>query len=337
MALTCRFGAIRPYPRRGWAPPSPSEKTGSLPAPRRDVVKVQRVTGQESRIVDSSSASARGETWSLYKRDALEAMREMPDNSFDLAIADPPYGASTTASWRLPADHGLNGFGGRWRLADHEWDTGSSPQDSLETVLAWLVELKRLVSPTGSIWIHGTYHNSGFVNVACQLLGLEIINEVVWYKRNSFPNLSGRRLTASHETLLWVHTGGRDRQYRFNYEAAKAASFSEDNLKYAGKQLRTVWDIPNNKTREERAFGSHPTQKPLRLVNRIFMVAGTPNGRALVPFAGSGSEMVAALDHDMSATGFEIEDDYFDLAIQRLKAAESQIAKQERLQLVEPQ
>ena len=53
------------------------------------------------------------------------------------------------------------------------------------------------------MWVHGTYHSAGITNVTMQMLDIEIINEIVWYKRNSFPNLAGRRLTASHETILW--------------------------------------------------------------------------------------------------------------------------------------
>jgi site-specific DNA-methyltransferase (adenine-specific) len=199
----------------------------------------------------------------LYLQDVLEGVSNLPDNSFDLAIADPPYGASTNATWKIDNGHDLDGFGGAWKLASHNWDMFNG-LDGFEFTLSWLNELKRLVKPTGSIWIHSTYHNSGIVNVACQILGLEIINEVVWYKRNAFPNLSGRRLTASHETILWVHTGENKREYYFNYESVKAASFKEDKLKEPGKQLRTVWDIPNNKKPIELDFGKHPTQKPLR-------------------------------------------------------------------------
>jgi site-specific DNA-methyltransferase (adenine-specific) len=65
---------------------------------------------------------------------------------------------------------------------------------------------------------------------------LEIINEIVWYKRNAFPNLSARRLTASHETILWVHTGENSREYYFNYEAVKKALFPEVKLKEEGTQ-----------------------------------------------------------------------------------------------------
>ncbi len=256
----------------------------------------------------------------LILGDALVVLPTMPDASFDLAIADPPYGASTQAAWKLQANHELPRFGGGWQLANHDWDLLTA-DDSFRFTLAWLAELRRLVRPTGSIWIHATYHNAGFVNVACQLLGIEIINEVVWFKRNAFPNLSGRRLTASHESLLWVHTGEKRRDYHFNYEAVKEATFDGDALKAAGKQLRTVWDIPNNKTKAERQLGGHPTQKPLRLTDRLFLVAGKPGGSVLVPFMGSGTEMVAALGHEMRPTGIEIEREWFDLACSRTEDA----------------
>ena len=256
------------------------------------------------------------ENINLILQDAIEGMSEMPDNSFDLAICDPPYGASTKANWNYDENKKLNGFGGNWQLANHEWDllTGN---EIFTSTLSWLRALQRLVKPTGSIWIHSTYHNSGFVNVCCQLLGLEIINEVVWYKRNAFPNLSARRLTASHETILWVHTGKNERKYLFNYEAAKKAKFESDFLKEPDKQLRTVWDIPNNKNKEELLFGTHPTQKPLRVSERLLMVSGLKGGRLLIPFAGSGTEMLAGLKYKMHVTGFEVNEEYFDLAKKR--------------------
>ena len=255
----------------------------------------------------------------LIQAEAVATMRhELPD-SFDLAIADPPYGASTEADWKLERGHRLPGMGGRWKLADHEWDMFRGI-DGFEFTVAWLSELKRLVKPTGSIWLHGTYHNIGWLNVACQLLNIEIINEVVWFKRNAFPNLAARRLTASHESLLWCHTGGNKREYRFNYDDVKAATFPEDSLKIPGKQMRTVWDIPNNKAKDELRYGQHPTQKPLRLLERMLVIAGVKGGSCLVPFMGSGSEMIACLRWGMKPTGIEHDAAFFDISAARVKA-----------------
>lgn len=260
---------------------------------------------------------------SIYLADAITGMAALPDNSFDLAIVDPPYGASTKATWSLPENHNLSGFGGAWKLASHEWDRLNG-HSSFNFTLNWLHQVKRLVRPTGSLWIHATYHNSGIVNVACQMLGLEIINEVVWFKRNAFPNLARRRLTASHETLLWVHTGGQKRHYRFNYKDVKNAFFPGDRLKEQGKQLRTVWDIPNNKDADERAFGRHPTQKPLRLTERMLLIAGLKGGKLLVPFLGSGTEVIAGLRYGMESIGFEVDPNFFEIACKRIRLELSQ-------------
>lgn len=249
----------------------------------------------------------------LIKGDIVDVLSSLPNQSFDLAIADPPYGVYSKHPWKLPEGHGLPGFGGEWKIASHAWDRVSALA-GFDWTLSWLAELRRLVKPTGSIWLHGTYHNIGLLNIGCQLLDLEIINDVVWLKRNAFPNLSCRRLTASHESMLWVHTGGKARKYRFNYDRVKSASFNGDSLKSAGTQLRTVWDIPNNKTREEIERGGHPTQKPLRLLERMIMVSGTPGGRVLVPFLGSGSAAVAAIRQSMAPVGIENDGTYFEKA-----------------------
>ena len=205
------------------------------------------------------------DTFELYLEDALKGMAEMSDKSFDLAICDPPYGAATKQTGIMQVRIKLNGFGGNWKLNSEEWDllTGN---EIFKSSYLWLKELKRLVKPTGSIWIHSTYHNSGFVNVVCQLLGLEIINEVAWYKRNALHNLSARRLTASHETIFGYIQAEINVQYNFNYDDVKKAKFAGDNLKEADKQLRTVWDIPNNKNKDELKFGTHPHKNPLELL-----------------------------------------------------------------------
>jgi site-specific DNA-methyltransferase (adenine-specific) len=254
----------------------------------------------------------------IIQKDAIQSLEELDANSFDLAICDPPYGAATSKSWNYNGEKKVKGFGGDWKLNSEVWDSLSSNENFTMTY-SWLKELKRIIKPTGSIWIHATYHNAGFVNVACQLLGLEIINEITWFKRNAFPNLSKRRLTASHETIFWVHTGGeKNRKYRFNYDDVKNASFDGDQFKNAGKQMRTVWDIPNNKTKEELALGKHPTQKPLRVSERLLMISGLKGGKLLVPFSGSGTEILAGINYGMECLGYEIEDEYFELAKSRI-------------------
>lgn len=253
----------------------------------------------------------------VVQTDVLEALPNIPDNSFDLAIADPPYNLSKGNHWQWDNSVELSGFGGNWSKVMENWDN-MPLLEYFQFTLEWVRQLKRIVKPTGSLWIHGTYHNIGLVNFILQILEIEIINEVIWFKRNSFPNLSCRRLTASHETIIWAHTG-RKREYHFGYEKIKQADFPEDNLHKTGKQMRTVWDIPNNKQKEEYKFGKHPAQKPLRLLRRMLMISAKKGQVCLIPFAGVGSECVVCIEHGLQFLAFEKDRTYAAAARKRAK------------------
>lgn len=254
--------------------------------------------------------------------DCLEGMKNMPDNSVDLVIADPPYNLSKGAEWKWDNSVVLKGMGGNWNKVMVDWDNMSF-EDYWNFTIQWISEVKRILKPSGSIWIFGTYHNMGIINVICQMLEVEIINEIVWFKRNAFPNLSGRRFTASHETILWAHSGGKKRQYYYDYEYTKNTDFPEDQIKQVGKQMRTVWDIPNNKSRDELAYGKHPTQKPIRLLKRMILSSTKEGDLVFTPFSGSGSECVAAKMTGRKYCGFELNEEYYNISLERLKNCES--------------
>lgn len=254
----------------------------------------------------------------IHNENCITGMKKMPDNSIDLIIADPPYNLSKGGTWKWDNSVKIEGMGGNWNKVMENWDDMTFEQYWVFTE-SWLNQAKRILKPSGSMWIFGTYHNMGVINVICQKMGIEIINEVVWYKRNAFPNLSGRRLTASHETILWCHSGGKKRDYYFDYEYSKNAVFPEDKLKSPGKQMRTVWDIPNNKEKGESLFGKHSTQKPLRVIRRIIMSSSKKGDVCLSPFSGVGSECVAAKESGRDYIGFEVEKEYYDISVKRLE------------------
>lgn len=289
-----------------------------------DIIKAQESTPQiaapeqETLFSKSRSNNEKLPLNTITCDDSIELMKKMPADSVDLVIADPPYNLSKGNSWSWKGNKSLPGFGGAWNKTKETWDN-MPLNDYLSFTVAWLSEVKRLLKSSGSIWVFGTYHNIGIINIAFQLLGIEIINEVVWYKRNSFPNLSGRRLTASHETLLWGHVGGKKRKYHFNYKKSKDFFSPSDKLKAHGKQMRTVWDIPNNKNREELKYGKHPTQKPLSICRRIILLSSKEDDVVFSPFAGVGSECLASKILNRQYVGIEKEKSYVEIAQKRLK------------------
>ena len=245
----------------------------------------------------------------IINGECIAEMQKLPDSCIDLIIADPPYNLSKGGEWKWDNSVELKGMGGDWNKVMQEWDDFTL-ESYMTFTKSWLSEAQRILKPTGSMWIFGTYHNIGVINVMCQMLGIEIINEVIWYKKNAFPNLAGRRLTASHETILWCNKGGKKREYYFDYEYSKSGDFSYDGLKAPGKQMRTVWDISNNKEKCELEYGKHPTQKPIRILKRMIKLASREGDIMLTPFSGSGSECVAAKIMGRKYIGIELDNSF---------------------------
>jgi site-specific DNA-methyltransferase (adenine-specific) len=254
----------------------------------------------------------------IYSMSCIDGMKKLGANSIDFVIADPPYNLSKGNALNWKGDIKNIGFGGQWIKTMEDWDTMPLMKYAEFTFL-WLSEVKRILKPSGSFWIFGTYHNIGIINFTLQILEMEIINDIIWFKRNAFPQLSKRRFTASHETIIWGHTGtSKKRDYYFNYDYTKNIDFPEDLIKNPGKQMRTVWDIPNNKKKEEIQYGKHPTQKPIRIIERILNSTTKENWAGLIPFAGVGSECVACSQNNRNFIGFEINNEYIQIANKRL-------------------
>lgn len=189
------------------------------------------------------------------------------------------------------------------------WDRLSSAQDMHEFNLAWLGECRRLLKPTGAIWVTGTSHNIHSVGYALQTLGFKILNDIAWLKTNPPPNLSCRYFTHATETIIWAR---RDSQakHKFNYAEMKRAN--------AGKQMQSLWRIAAPGTREKR-YGKHPTQKPEALLERI-LTASTDAGDLVVdPFCGSGTTAVVCARLRRRFAGFELEASYLRVAVKRIK------------------
>jgi DNA modification methylase len=249
----------------------------------------------------------------LHNDDCITVMKELEDRSVDLIIADPPY------KLEMPNKTGVDGLlkGKRIKLVNEDWD-----KFTLDSYIAftenWLREAFRVVKPTGSVFIFGSYHNIGLVNFVLQKNNWMIINDIAWYKRNAVPNLACRRLTASYESILW---SASSKKYTFNYDDMKNGTFSEDKLKAPGKQMRNVWDIPTNGSENV----GHPTQKPVKLYERIIQMACSKEANAVVldPFGGSGTLAVAASNLGIDSMLIEMNSTYTDIILKRIADAPS--------------
>ena len=82
--------------------------------------------------------------------------------------------------------------------------------------------------------------------------------------------------------------------------------------------MRNLWEISPPQPKE-KIHGKHPTQKPLKLLERILLASTNEEDVVLDPFNGSGSTGVAALRLGRKYIGIEISEEYLDLTINRLE------------------
>jgi site-specific DNA-methyltransferase (adenine-specific) len=146
-----------------------------------------------------------------------------------------------------------------------------------------------------------------------------VINEIIWFKPNGAPALAGRNFTASHETIIWA-SKGKSVKHTFNYRESREWNDPSDQLLRAGKQMRSVWSIPNTPKRE-KVYGAHPTQKPLQLMERLIVLCSKPGDTVLDPFSGSGSTGVVCVKNGRNFIGIELEAQYVKLSTQRIARA----------------
>lgn len=251
----------------------------------------------------------------LYLGDCLDVLSAIPAKSVDMIFADPPYNLSN------------DGFtvhaGKRVSVNKGEWDKSAGPKKDFVFHLEWIQACKRVLKEDGTIWISGTYHSIYACGYALQLADFRILNDISWYKPNASPNLGCRMFTASHETLIWASKSKKSK-HTFNYDLMREGDFPGDAIKNPGKQMRSVWSIITP-AKGEKKYGKHPTQKPLKLLDRVIISSTNPGDIVLDPFCGSATTGVSALIHGRSFVGIDSDENFLkDMAVPRLKDAISE-------------
>ena len=149
------------------------------------------------------------------------------------------------------------------------WDKFVSFAAYDEFTRAWLLACRRVMKPSATLWVIGSYHNIFRVGAILQDLDFWILNDVIWRKTNPMPNFRGRRFTNAHETLIWAARESGSKGYTFNYESLKAGN---DDV-----QMRSDWSFPlctgEERVKQQNGKKLHPTQKPEALLARVILAS----------------------------------------------------------------
>ena len=242
----------------------------------------------------------------IINGNSLEILKKIPDKTFDLIFADPPYNLQIGEKLKRPDDSKVNGV-------NDKWDQFSNFRHYDDFSKKWLKECKRILKDNGSIWVIGTYHNIFRIGYHIQNLNYWILNDVIWKKNNPMPNFKGTRFTNAHETLIWASKNKKSK-YTFNYQSLKCLN---DDL-----QMRSDWTFPicSGKERlKKNGKKIHSTQKPEALLHRIILATTNKGDNIFDPFLGTGTTAVVAKKLGRNYFGIEKDKKYFKAASNRIK------------------
>jgi site-specific DNA-methyltransferase (adenine-specific) len=252
----------------------------------------------------------------IHNEDCIAGMKKIKDESVDIVICDPPY--------NIGKDFG-----------------NDSDKQKMDDYLLWcddwITECLRILKPQGTLYIYGFSEILAFIRtrISCNVRWL------IWHYTNKVtPSLHFWQRT--HESILCCYKN----KPIFNRDDVREP-YTETFLKNAAGKVRkptvgrfsngdkeTIYTaheggaLPRDVIKVPALAGGagkkervdHPTQKPLNLCDTLIKASLNKSSHTLlvVPFVGSGSECVSAKKNNINFIGFEINNDYINIANERL-------------------
>ena len=235
----------------------------------------------------------------IYCGDCREIVPMLPAASVDVVLADPPYG-ETSLEW-------------------DRWPDG------------WLDSLSSVVTPTSSLWCFGSFRM--FFDHRDEFTLWKFVQDVIWEKQNG-SGFFADRFRRVHETAAHFVRGGCKwadvyKSPQFTMDAtARTVRKKNKPAQWHGAAGPTTYVSHDRGPRLQRSVqqvrsmhmrASHPTEKPLGILTPLLQYSCRPGGVVLDPTCGSGSTLIAAKELGLNAVGIEINEEYCEIAANRLR------------------
>lgn len=286
----------------------------------------------------------------LYYGDNLDILREyIPDNSIDLIYLDPPFNSKKDYNILYQEPNG-NKSDAQIKAFNDTWHWGNSSENILYEIsqnassrlvdllmsfnnflgkndtMAYLlmmairlIELKRVLKDTGSIYLHCDPTASHYLKLIMDVIfePKNFRNEIIWHYRTG--NISKHQFQRKHDVIFFYSKSNNNlfnpieekEYYTQIYGPDFKPSFkgrkqSEDKGGiYRMSLVDDVWDISAVFTLSKEHL-EYPTQKPLKLLKRIIQVSSNENDIVLDPFCGCGTTIDAAIELNRKWIGIDI-------------------------------
>jgi site-specific DNA-methyltransferase (adenine-specific) len=243
----------------------------------------------------------------ITQGDCLTLFQDIPDNSVDIAFADPPFNL---------------------KKRYNSTKDSLAIQEYLDWCERWLSEMIRVTKPTGSVFVHNipkwlTYYTS-FLN--------RVAHFKHWISWDAPTSPMGKTLQPSHYGILfYIKELRQNKFYEIRYPHKRCRKCHYLYKDYGGKKpllhpfgplVSDVWTdihrVKHNKYRDE-----HPCQLPIHLIERIILMSTDEGDIVFDPFSGTGTTAIAAKRLGRNFIGFELDKEYVSISENKLAQEKS--------------
>lgn len=261
----------------------------------------------------------------IYQGESLDLLKDLPDNSIDLVITSPPYST----------------------LKVYINDVGFAPDDYVDWFLPYCKEVERVIKPTGSFILNindkvdnGFRHPYVFdlISRLHKETNLKMFERLFWNKLKGLPNRY--RFGDRVEFIFWF---AKEKGFYFNIDEMRTPyseksiqrmknplkkRFARDEVNQESKEYKDWSPNPNGalpttlvniSSEAKRIADNHVAVYPLELVDYFIKGATKPGDLVLDPFMGTGTTGLSATNLGRNYIGFEMQQDYIDLANKRIR------------------
>ena len=293
----------------------------------------------------------------IWTRDCIEVMRGMNSETVDLIYLDPPFNSKQDYAAPIGSQAAGAAFKDTWSLSDIdvEWiDLIERRNPALQRVIlaamtdsdksylaymaARLLEMPRLLKPTGSIYLHCDPTMSHYLKLVMDAIfgRANFRNEIIWNYYNKYS--PGKKVFGRSYDQLFFYT--KSDNYTFNPQresrdkptkqlirenvggVLKNKKNENGKVMYrevTDKKVDAVWRIPAIQPAASDYLG-YPTQKHIRLLERVIKASSDPGEMVLDPFCGCATTCVAAENLSREWVGIDLSPKAGELVLERLGA-----------------
>ena len=236
----------------------------------------------------------------IHRGNCLELIKQIPDNSIDCIITDPPYNISKENDNRdrSKLNSPIMRRESPLKYDFGEWDN-KSREEFLEFTKQWIIEACRVLKDGGTIISFFNKEDISYLGWEAKKLGVRTRTIFTWCKSNPVPSFRKVNYLSGTE-FIWIGSKGT-KAWTFNFKQQK--------------EMKNFM-ITSNKS----AYGEteHPTEKPKELIKHLLEIHTKEGDVVLDLFNGSGTTTICCQELNRKFIGMEINQDFIDMANKRL-------------------